>query len=340
MDSSTATSSRSSSTGAFRKNRNANSAPLLVSKGDEGLYAGRSPRGNVAREEGDRAQKNGDEGEGRWVGGVHAEQEASENGARDQGGDETDREPGERQAHALAHYHPDDVSRAGPEGHADSDLARPLGHGRREHTVDTEGGEREGRGSEEAEDDGVEARLRESFREEPLHGGDVGEGDVGIALPDFLAQTPREGCGVAVHSNRDHHFLDGELRRREVERRLGGGRRAKESNVLDHPDDLEDVRQGLAPESPRCRGNEPLAERIGASQVGLNEGLVHDDGAGMLGIVEIRERPAPKDSGAHRPEVIRAHDPERGAERGPPKSYNDGDGFFLDVSSVSPAGGP
>src|SRR5581483_1254050 len=90
---------------------------------------------------------------------------------------ETQREPQSKQqsegepAGGAGEDHARDSGRGGAEGHADADFARALRHQKRQHSVESEGGERKADGREQAEEERVEARTHGEARRGGLQRG-------------------------------------------------------------------------------------------------------------------------------------------------------------------------
>ena len=84
--------------------------------------------------------------------------------------DQTQRNADQHQRHALAQNQHKHVLGPGAERHANSDLARALGHGMGKHSVETDGRQHHRQRAKRTEQDRAEARLGDRLADDRLHG--------------------------------------------------------------------------------------------------------------------------------------------------------------------------
>ena len=126
------------------------------------------------------------------------EQQAGDGLREQQRREQPDCDPGGGQADGATDDHPHHVARPGPHRHAQADLAGALGRGDRDHPVDAEAGQRQGRRAEEREQRRREPPRRERPRQERVDGRDAVEGEVRCDGPDGVLDDGDARRGVVA----------------------------------------------------------------------------------------------------------------------------------------------
>ena len=111
---------------------------LAVAQRDDGVDAHSSARGNIAGNQCDERQHDGDGGKGERVGGADAEENPSHQARQTRRGGETDHYAEERQARALSQNDLEHVASLRPQRNAQTDLMRALAGDIGNHAVNSD----------------------------------------------------------------------------------------------------------------------------------------------------------------------------------------------------------
>ena len=259
---------------------------LLVSEGDDRIDVGGASRRQIAGDDGDQRQEQRDTAEAQRIGRRDVVEQRS-NDARDaERADQSDHHADGRERHALANDQPEHVGLLRAERDAHAHLLRALRHRERQHAVDADTGEEQGRGAEDAEHESEQAELPEAFAAQIFHRAKAEDRQSRIRLTNRAAHGRREQRGIARRANRHadvrevreaiRHIRDREIRRVVVH--------VEHADVGRHADHGEPF-FGLGLDEP-----EPPPDRVGARPQLLGHRLVdhrHRRSSGAFGIGEV-----------------------------------------------------
>ena len=97
-----------------------------------------------------------------------------------------------RERHALAHDQPEHIGLLRAERDAHAHLLRALGNRERQHAVDADAGQEQGRGAEDAEHESEQPELPEAFAAQIFHRAKAEDRQARIGLTNRAAHGRRQ----------------------------------------------------------------------------------------------------------------------------------------------------
>lgn len=277
-------------------------ARSLRAQGGHRVDAGGAAGGQEAGEHRCRQEQERHGEEGDRVGGGDAVEEAAHQVGRGEGAREAQGDAQGGQEEPLPHHQPHHALARGAEGDTHPDLLVPLRHLEGDDAVDADDGEQERRGSEETEQEELEAALFQRAGEDLLERLDAGS-DLRVDVVDQPSHRAHQGFRIALRDDDDVERPGegtGTLPRVGVE---GGPRRrfqARFADVSDDPDDGERTQVAV-----HVAELDQLADRILRGPGGVGQRLADHGDMSRLWMVSLVEQPAVQQRDPHRPEVAR-----------------------------------
>ena len=162
-------------------------------------------RGNQRRDQASGAQRTGGDRERRQIERADAVEHAANRARDEHRRHETDDDAGRQHRQAVPDDESDRPAAARAERHPQSDLARALADGVRQHAVNAERGQEQRGAGKQRQQRGAHPRQEHGARQDLIHRAQIVDRLLGIHRPDGAANGRGERDRVALGSRHDGH---------------------------------------------------------------------------------------------------------------------------------------
>src|ERR1700674_1919058 len=180
--------------------RNGLDVRSFITQGDDRVHAHGAARGDVAGDQGNARQQNGDARERYWIGRADSIDQFGNEPRQAKRGSYADSDPDQRNSHTSSQHHAQDVLTGCPERHTYSNLVSTLACQIGNHTVNADSGKNESKRREQAEEKHCQPLGRDRARNDFFHGPNVVEDRTAHhffgALANGTGEVSRTACGA------------------------------------------------------------------------------------------------------------------------------------------------
>src|SRR5690348_7989775 len=171
--------------------------PLFAAHGAYWVDAHGAARRDVTGQQGDGDEQRGDARERGGVGRRNAVEQLRHQPREYECAHKAQRRADQRQSEALANNQQENIFAAGAERNANADLVRAPRDRVADHAVNSNGSQRQRNGCKYTEQQHLKTRLRVGFRDDTVHGEDVGDRQIAIKRPNGALHGRCERGGIA-----------------------------------------------------------------------------------------------------------------------------------------------